>query len=106
MRGLGIKGAHFKGAADYGADFTQRFEFTAGTGLDQQIAKRGRFDRASDDMALAGVCGDLVEQRIARATADDVNDLDGLPSDLFEAREDILVFQSEAFQNATGEFAY
>ena len=44
--------------------------------LDEHVAERGRLDRTGDDRQPAGVGGQLAEQLVARAAADQVDDLD------------------------------
>ena len=53
-----------------------------GAGLDEQVAQRGRLDRAGDDRHAGGVGGELAEQRVLRAAADEVDDVDGVPGEL------------------------
>ena len=45
-------------------------------GLHQRVAERGGLDRPGHDRQAAGVGGELAEQRVAGAAADDVHDVD------------------------------
>ena len=49
----------------------------AGARLDQDVAERRRLDRPGHDRQPAGVGGELAQERVACAAADEVDDLDG-----------------------------
>ena len=49
----------------------------AGPGLDEDVAERRRLDRPGQHRDLARVGGELAEQRVSGAAADEVDDLDG-----------------------------
>ena len=51
-------------------------EHPAGAGLHQRVAERRRLDRAGQHRQPARVGGELAEQGVPRAAADDVHDLD------------------------------
>ncbi len=48
-------------------------------GLDEDVAERRRLDRPGDHRQPAGVGGELAEQRVAGAAADEVDDVDRAP---------------------------
>ena len=60
---------------------------------------------AGEDGPLASVSGELVEQVIARSTADNMDHLNALAADLFEAIQYRLIFQRETLQDAAHERA-
>ena len=47
--------------------------------MHEHVSEYGRLDRAGEDGATAGVGGELIEQHVARAAADDVDDFDASP---------------------------
>ena len=49
-----------------------------GPGLDEDVAERRRLGRARHHRQPAGVGGELAQQRVAGAAADDVHDVDGV----------------------------
>ena len=60
-------------------------DFTApsGHGLDEDVADGGGFDGAGDDGAIAGVGGELIEQFVSAAAANDVDCADLSAEDVF-----------------------
>lgn len=97
---------YFAGVANDGTEFLQRADFRTGACLHQDIAENSRFDGTGKNRAVAGISGQLVEQTVARAAADDVDHLDALANDLFELTEYGLVLQSEAFKRATDQRSF
>ena len=57
-------------------------ERAVGAALDQQVAERGRLDRAGEHRPAGRVGGQLAEQRVAGAAADEVHDLHRLTGEL------------------------
>ena len=51
-------------------------EEPAGARLHEDVAEGGRLDRPGQDRQLAGVRGQLAEERVPGAAADEVDDLD------------------------------
>src|SRR5258705_11162174 len=92
--------------ADDGAQFSQGTDFTAGARLDQNISQGSGFDWSGQYATVAGVGGELVEQFVARAAADDVDDLDAFGADFFQISKDGLVFEGQAFQGAANQGAF
>ena len=73
-------------------------------GLDQHVAQRGGLDRAGDDRQPAGVGGELAQQRVLRAAADDVDDVDALAGEpLRPARCVVGEAPREAVQDAADD---
>src|SRR5437879_1067599 len=73
-RSLRFEGSDFARRPDCRTQLSQRGELPASSRLDEDIAKHSRLDRTRQNGAVAGISGELVEQIVARAAADDVDD--------------------------------
>ena len=70
---LRLIGAHLERAPHHLPAFRKRAEQAQADRLHQHIADRGRFDGAGDDRAIARIGGELAQQRVLAAAADDVD---------------------------------
>ncbi len=57
-----------------------------GPRLHEDVAERGRLDWSGDDRAVTRIRGQLAQQRVARAAADDVYDVDVAPGQPYGIR--------------------
>jgi hypothetical protein len=86
-----------------GAEFSQRPDLTTGSSLDKKIAQRRRLDRAGHNLAMAGICRELIEKIVFRSATHDVDRFDAFAPDLFQSGEDDLVFERETLQSAPNQ---
>lgn len=75
-------------------------DVACGDRLHEDVADGGRFDRAGEDRALAGVRRHLTEEPVLRSAADDVDLIDALAGESFETAEDFAILQRKAFERA------
>ena len=61
------------------------------------VAEYGRFNRPGDHRLARRIGGELVEQRVLRATADDVNHVNRPTGNRADVVHDGTIFQREAF---------
>jgi hypothetical protein len=66
-------------------------ELAASSRLNQHIAQHRGFDGASHDGPLAGIGGELVQQVVSGATANDMNDFNAPADHRLEASQDTLI---------------
>src|SRR3954463_9587640 len=100
---VGIDGfKHFrrKRSIDNGTDFRKRRRLSGCQNLYRDIAKSGRFGRPRQDSSACGIGGELIEQPILRAPANDVNLIDMTAADLFKVAHDEAILQSQTLQDA------
>ena len=76
------------GGADDAAHFIERTDLAARPRLHEHVSEDGRLDRAGEDGTGAGIGGELIEQGVARAAADDVDDFDALAGEFFDPADD------------------
>ena len=73
---IGLVGANLGGAADELAHLGQRGDLAEGVQLHEDVAERGRLDRAGQHGPPCHVGGQLAEEAVLGAAADHVDDLD------------------------------
>ena len=74
--------------------------------LHENISACGCFYGAGDCVSVDGVGGELTEQFILDAAADDVKDLNRILSDGFDMIKDPALIQREAFHDYPDELSF
>ena len=82
---------YFARLANDAPEFSQRINLRTSARLHKNIAKNSCFDWAGNDLAVTGIGRELIKQTVARAAADDVNDLDAPGDYPLKAFENHLV---------------
>jgi hypothetical protein len=70
--------------------------------LDEHVSIGCRFDRARGDWPVAGVGGELAEQRVLRPAADEVHHADRASGQFGGSFNGVAVCGGEAVENAPG----
>ena len=97
---------HIRRVANNGAQFCQGRNFFAAAGLYEDVSEDSGFHRSGDDWPLAGVGCELIQQAVARTPTNNVDDFYALTGDGFQLGEDCLIFEREAFENATNDCTF
>src|ERR1039458_5718946 len=103
--GVGLHGGQLEGIAHHGAHGGEIGEFARAHGLHQDVADGGGLAWPGDYAAAGAIGHELIEQRVARAAAHDVDDLDLAAGEGFQVLHHVAVAQGETFQDGAGEFA-
>src|SRR5207244_9393763 len=103
--GAGLVAVDGLGGADQGAQGGQIVGGgTESAGLDERVAEGGGFDGAGEDRDAAGVGGELAEQLVAGAAADNVHSVDVAVGQAPRVGEGGPVCQGEAVQDTADGF--
>ncbi len=76
-----------------------------GAGLHDEVSEGGRLHGTGDDFAAGGVGGELAEEFVLGAAADDMDGAVGAAEGLLELFEDLTIAQGEAFECAANGLA-
>src|SRR6185312_2599992 len=79
------KGLHLEGATHHLTPIGEGAENAHAERLRQYVAQRRRLDRPGQHQPITSVGGELIQQCILTAAADDVDDLDSLSGQRFQA---------------------
>ena len=82
-----------------GARLGERADRAGRQHLHRDVAERGGFDRPGDDGAAGGVRGELIEQPVARAAADDADLVEPRAGELLERLEHDAVLEGQALED-------
>ena len=102
----GAKKSWRSGAADDFASFPDGVEMAEGERLDQNVAGRGGFGRPGENGEVDGIGGELIEQIVVAAAANDVETFHFISCNDGDLVERASVKQCEAFESAADEGAF
>ncbi len=94
---------HFEGVSNDGAEFFERTNVPAAHGLCERVAGRCSFGGSGNYGAARNIGCKLVQQRIARPAADDVNHLELTAGERLKCFQHFFISNGQAVQDDAGD---
>lgn len=101
-----MEGAEGIGVADDFAGGGEGWDVTEGDGLEHDVTGGGGFSGAGEDGNAGSIGGELIEEIVVAAAADDVETIDLLVSELFDLAKGAAIKERETFEGAANEAAF